>query len=247
MLNHSSNSLPRLYADLAWTWPIISPPEDYIDEAEQFARLMIENVRIEIKTLLDLGCGGGHNDHTLQKHFQVTGVDLSPAMLDLARQLNPGVTYLIGDMCNLQLEERFDAVLIADSIYYMLSEVELKAAFQTAFDHLKPGGVFCTYAEYFKETFQNNQTHFSTHQKGDIEITFIENEYDPDPEDTVFEYTFVYLIRRNGQLSVEVECHQIGLFPQGTWQQLLQEVGFKVRIVQYEGEDIPVFVCIKPN
>jgi len=57
----------------------------------------------------------------------------------------------------------------------------------------------------------------------------------------------VYLIRRNGQLSVEVECHQIGLFPQGTWQQLLQEVGFKVRIVQYEGEDIPIFVCIKPN
>lgn len=29
---------PRLYNDLAWLWPIISPPEEYIEETEFFAK-----------------------------------------------------------------------------------------------------------------------------------------------------------------------------------------------------------------
>ncbi|MGQ9675320.1 MAG: hypothetical protein ACUVX1_06600, partial [Chloroflexota bacterium] len=32
------NAQRRLYADLAWAWPIISPPEEYVDEAEVLDR-----------------------------------------------------------------------------------------------------------------------------------------------------------------------------------------------------------------
>ena len=75
------NDQQRLYHDLAWVWPIISPPQDYIEETEQLCRIIREHSQIEVKTLLDLGCGGGHNDCTLKKHFNVTGVDASGAML----------------------------------------------------------------------------------------------------------------------------------------------------------------------
>lgn len=133
----------RLYSDLAWTWPIISPPEHYIEEAEDFRRTIMAHARIPAATLLDLGCGGGHNDWTLKKHFQVTGVDISPEMLELAARLNPEAEYLQGDMRTVRLGRLFDAVVIADSIDYMLTEVDLRAAFVTAYEHLKPGGVFC--------------------------------------------------------------------------------------------------------
>ena len=60
----------RLYKDLAWTWPIISPPEDYENEAEQFHTAVIQHSRIPAKTMLDLGCGGGHNDFHLKRNYE---------------------------------------------------------------------------------------------------------------------------------------------------------------------------------
>lgn len=235
----------RLYGDLSWTWPIISPPEDYIQEAEEFVRAIREHSRIEVKTLLDLGCGGGHNDNTLKKHFEVTGVDVSEAMLALARRLNPEVTYFLGDMRTVRLGKTFDAVIIADSIDYMLTVEDLRAAFVTAFVHLKPGGVFCTYAEVTAENFQQNRTHCSTRAQGDVEIVFVENCYDPDPTDTTYENTFVYLIRRGGQLEIETDRHLGGIFELETWPALLREVGFEVQQMEFDEEGIPMFVCIK--
>jgi SAM-dependent methyltransferase len=235
----------RLYSDLAWTWPIISPPEDYVDEGQQFLKAIREHAQFKAKTLLNLGCGGGHNDYTLKKEFKITGVDVSQAMLKLARGLNPEVRYLPGDMRTLRLDETFDAVLIADSINYMLTEKDLRAAFLTAFAHLKPGGVFCTYVEQTKKNFQQNKTQCSKHTQGDIEITFIENLYDPDPKDTTYETTFVYLIRREGKLEIETDHHLCGIFDLETWLDLLKEVDFQVKQMEFVEVDIPMLVGIK--
>ena len=43
-------------------------------------------------------------------------------------------------------------------------------------------------------------------------MTFIEDIHDPDPADTTFELTLVFLIRRDGELAVEVDRHRCGLF-----------------------------------
>lgn len=236
----------RLYGDLAWTWPIISPPEDYTKESEQFAKIIREHSKIEVKTLLNLGCGGGHNDHTLKKYFEVTGVDVSRPMINLAKKLNPKVGYLIGDMRTVRLDKAFDAVTIFDSINYMLTEEELHSAFTTAFMHLKPGGVFLTYQENSLGRFKQNHTEYSTHSKGDITITFIENCYDPDPTDTTLELTFVYLIRNRGQLRIETDHHVVGIFPKETWLTLLRETGFSVEVLDmWMLEGIPVLVSTR--
>jgi SAM-dependent methyltransferase len=237
----------RLYGDLAWTWPIISPPEDYVGEAETFVKEIRTHSRIEVNTLLDLGCGGGHYDFTLKKHFEVTGVDISESMLSLARRLNPEVAYFRGDMRSIRLAKTFDAVMAADSVNYMMTVDDLKQVFTTAFIHLKPGGVFCTYAEETAGRFQHNKTQSSTHIKDDVQITFIENLYDPDPSDTTYEMTFVYLIRRVGKLQVETDHHLCGIFPLETWIALLGEVGFEVHQSEFEEDKIPFFTCLKPD
>jgi SAM-dependent methyltransferase len=238
----------RLYEDLAWTWPIISPPEDYIEETEELCQAIRDSSQIEVKTLLNLGCGGGHNDYTLKKHFDVTGIDRSKSMLSLARQLNPEVVYLPGDMRTVRLEKTFDAVVITDAIAYMLTEDDLQATFRTAFVHLKSGGVFFTFAEVTREHFQQNKTDYSVHTQDDTEITFIENLFDPDPTDTTYQATFVYLIRRKGQpeVTIKTDCHLIGIFGLETWLGLLNEVGFKVEQIELKGYNFPTFVCLKP-
>jgi SAM-dependent methyltransferase len=188
-----------MYGDLAWLWPIISPPEDYVEETELFSKTIKEHSKIEVKTLLHLGCGGGHNDQTFMRYFELTGIDISEEMLQLARELNPEVAYHRGDMRTIRLKESFDAVAILDSITYMSTEEDLRRAFHTAYEHLKPGGVFLTCVEECKEKFKQNKTQCTVHSRGDVNVAFVENDYDPDPTDTTFESTFVYIIRRRGE------------------------------------------------
>ena len=242
----------RLYGDLAWTWPIISPVEDYIEETELFSKLIKEHSKIEVKTLLHLGCGGGHNDYIFKKHFKVTSADISEDMLRLAKKLNPEVNYQYGDMRTIQLEERFDAVTILDSINYIRTVEDLQRTFITTYKHLKTGGVFLTFVEQITGQFKQNNTTCSTHYKGDVEITFIENYYNPDPNDTNYEATFIYLIRVGGKLEVHTDRHLCGIFKLETWLELLKATGFEVKQVKFthstftEGESYPILICIKP-
>lgn len=245
----------RLYADLAYLWPVISPVEDYASEAAQFIDQILAHTRIPNRdpsrpTLLDLGCGGGHNDYYFKRCFTVTGVDLSAEMLALARRLNPEIYYLAGDMRTLRMEQKFDAVVIADSIFYMLKEEDLRAAFITAYQHLKPGGIFCTYAEETLDTFQQNGTYVDSERQsanGELQVVLVENQYDPDPTDTSYESLFIYLVRQNGQLSIQTDHHVGGLFPLATWLRLLEQVGFEVHVTAFEDEDFPFFTCVKPS
>lgn len=177
------------------------------------------------RTLLNLGCGGDHNDACLKREFVVTGIDTSEAMVALAPGLNPEGEYLAGDMRSVRLGSKADAVTIFDSL---LSEEDLWASFTTAFEHLRPGGVFVTYSEVTREQFRQNRTRASTRSKGDVEITLVENDYDPDPDDTTFESTLLFLIRRVGVLTVEIDRHTLGIFPLGDWERLLHKYGFEV-------------------
>ena len=252
MKTPSGKDVRRLYSDLAWTWPIISPVENYIEETELFSKLIREHSKIEVKTLLHLGCGGGHNDYVFKKHFKVTSVDISEDMLTLAKKLNPEVSYQYGDMRTIQLEEKYDAVTILDSINYIKTVEDLQRTFITTYEHLKPGGVFLTFVEQIAGQFKQNNTTFSTHSQSDVEITFIENDYDPDPTDTSYEATFIYLIRVGGKLEVHTDRHLCGIFKLKTWLKLLKATGFEVKQVKYthstftEGESYPMLICIKP-
>src|SRR3954453_9047437 len=54
----------------------------------------------------DLGCGPGHVARYLhERGVQVIGVDLSPAMLEPARRLNPGIEFQQGNMLSLDIGE----------------------------------------------------------------------------------------------------------------------------------------------
>ena len=192
------------------------------------------------------------NRYTFKKNFKLTSVDISEPMLKIAQELNPEVTYQYGDMRTIRLRENFDAVTILDSISYMRTANDLKRTFATAFYHLKPGGVFLTIAEKTAGQLEKSESFVSTYSRGNIEITFLENYYDPDPSDTSFEATFIYLVRVNGQLEIHTDPHICGIFKLETWHELLKETGFKViqksftEVAGDRSETFPVFICTKP-
>ena len=244
------------YSDLAWTERIITSPDDYEEETCLYANLIKENAVIGAKSLLHLGCGAGGNDYTFKKHFKVTGVDISQDMLKVARTINPEVTYLHGDMRSFDLDERFDAIAIPDSIDYMATIPELQNAITTAYRHLKPGGVLLIVAKTREEFRENNFCY--TGAKNDIEITIFENNYIPKQDPSTYEATLVYLIRQKGKLSIHTDSHRLGLFSQNEWHSLLRKAGLEVKQVRLDGVYEPfilgegeypmqIFVGVKPT
>ncbi len=243
------------YNELAWTEPIVAPPELLSDEIELYCRLIRENSLIEPKTLLHLASGAGIGDYTFKKHFAVTGVDISKGMLEVARQINPEVTYHFGDMRTVDLGEKFDAVAIPDAIGYMTTVEDLRRALQNASKHLNPGGVLMITAHMKEEFRENNFAYSGT--RDDLDVTVFENNYIPDPKGTIYEATIVYLVRRSGELTVYTDRHIIGLFDSQVWYDLFSELALEVKQVALkdlyapfilgEGEyPLRVFACINP-
>jgi SAM-dependent methyltransferase len=244
----------RIYSNLAWTEPIISPPEEYVKETELFIKAIKEHSKNKVKTLLHLGCGAGINDYTFKRHFKVTGVDISENMLENARRLNPEVVYLQGDMRTIKLGESFDAVVIPDSIGYMTTLKDLRRAIITAYKHLKPGGVLLIMANIVEQFKQNNFVYTGSNR--DVEITLFENNYISHRTGTTYEATLIFLIRRKGKLEIHTDHHIIGLFKLKTWLDLLKELEFEVkqikighlydRFILGEGKyPLTMFVCTK--
>jgi SAM-dependent methyltransferase len=243
----------RLYKDLSWLWPVLSPPEDYIEEAEFLTNIIRDYLEFEPNTMLHLGCGGGHIDMTFKKYFEITGIDKSENMLNLARGLNPDCIYKSGDMREIRLDERFDVCLIYDSVNYMLTKEDLKKVFETAYFHLKPDGLMLTVVEETPDKFVQNKTKTNSRKKKDIELTYIEHWYDPDVNDFTYETTFVYLIRRKSDLSIEVDKHICGMFELDVWEKLMIESGFSQLKETFRhstfspGEEYPILIGLKKN
>jgi SAM-dependent methyltransferase len=230
-----STELPRLYGDLAWLWPILSPPEHYADEAEtlreQYARLAPAK-RQGRPRLLELGAGGGHLLAHLGSDFECTASDLSPAMLDNCARLVPGVRRVLGDMRSLRLDERFDVVLVHDAIDYMATAEDVRAALATAAAHLGPGGVLFVAPTYTRDNFVDGEADHDADPSANL--TYLSYVHDPDPTDTEYELVLVYLIRDPETRAVEasVDRHRCGLFHEREWLSFMTEAGFKARHIE---------------
>ncbi len=244
---------PKLYHDLAWVWELMVAGEDYRSEADLVADTLDRHVRSGGKTLLDVGCGAGHHDLYLKERYQVTGVDLSPRMLELARRRNPGLRYEVGDMRSFRLGQEFDAVIVLDALSYNTTLQDLEQTLRTCAAHLKPGGALLFYLEeaFSLKPLLQHETVVHTYRQGATEVVVVENSYDPDPHDSHYEYTFVYLIRREGRLVVEVDQHRMGLFELAEVEGTVERLGLRVSRYRWPfGGDGgvgqgPLFVCEK--
>lgn len=240
----------HLYTDLAWLWPMWGDAAtEYADYCQYVTGRVRQCATSGATTLLDIGCGGGKNVLNLKREFHVTGLDLSPAMLVQAKELNPDCAFVEGDMRDFRLGQTFDAILMDDAISYMNCRADFEAAFRTAYVHLNAGGVLVATADVTTETFQQNKTTTTSATRDGLDVVFVENVYDPDPTDEQYETTILYLIREQGRLRIETDHWTLGIFALDTWREVLREVGFEV----YEGryhlgeEGYTVFTCVKTD
>ncbi len=115
----------------------------YSERMVELLPAVLERFGAKPQTILDIACGEGTFAVAMaKKGLQVTGVDLSPQMLQFARkraeQENVKVEFILQDMRSLTFEERFDlATCWFDSLNYLLELEDLERTFAGACRALK--------------------------------------------------------------------------------------------------------------
>lgn len=146
---------------------VIPLSAQYDDIAEQYRRATESPLRkfieaytlerlvgdVRGKSVLDLGCGEGYFARRFRElgAERVVGVDISPAMISLAKareRENPlGVAYICADVADLSAVGEFDIVAAAYLLHYSRTEQEMRRMCENIFRHLPAGGRFVTLNE----------------------------------------------------------------------------------------------------
>ncbi|SIS57315.1 class I SAM-dependent methyltransferase [Salimicrobium flavidum] len=94
----------------------------------------------EKSSVLDIGCGDGEGSEMLHnKGYDVTGVDLSSKMIEMAKQRREGIQFLQADLAALPFDEaEFDGVMVINCLEWVASPLQGIEEIKRV---VKPGGV----------------------------------------------------------------------------------------------------------
>jgi tellurite methyltransferase len=100
-----------------------------------------------VQTAIDIGCGvGRHALYLAEYGFNVTGVDLSSAGLDIAREATQAagvsIDYRSGDFTELPVPDRSVDLALAWNVIYHGDEAVARTALSEIRRVLRPGGYF---------------------------------------------------------------------------------------------------------
>lgn len=238
----------KLYNELAEWWPLMSTPEDYAEEASVYAGFLKGASSRPLRTVLELGSGGGNNASHMKQHFALTLVEPSDGMLAVSRRLNPECEHHQGDMRTFRIDRTFDAVFVHDAVCYMTTIDELRQAITTAYMHLRPGGAALFCPDFTRETFVPESDH-GGHDGPNRAMRYVEWSWDPDPDDTTFNVDYAFVLREGTDTRVVHDRHVEGLFTRQQWLDTLRDAGFDAEARQYSHSEversIEVFVAVR--
>jgi len=241
----------KMYEELASWWPLLSAPADYEEEAASYAATLAATGVRPLRTLLELGSGGGNNASHLKARFEMVLVEPSDGMREVSRALNPECEHVAGDMRTVRLGRQFDGVFVHDAVCYMTTLEDLRSAMRTAFEHCRPGGAALFAPDYVRENFRPS-TDYGGHDGPTRSLRYLEWAWDPDPTDSTYLVDYAFLLRGPAEaVRVERDRHVEGLFSRSDWLSLLTEVGFEPRVVPFEHSELEpgsheIFAATRP-
>ena len=94
-------------------------------------------------TILDVGCGGGvKSQYIIDRGFNVTGIDFSEKMIEIAQERVPAGNFSVQDITQpLEFQKQFDGIF-AQAVLLHIPKDEISKTLSNLYDVLKPGGYF---------------------------------------------------------------------------------------------------------
>ncbi len=207
------------YYDALYSW------KDYAAE-NVLLRALIEARVPAARTLLDVACGTGIHLAGLQAWYEVEGVDLDPAMVELSRERLPGVPVHEGDMVTLDLGREFDVVTcLFSSIGYAVTRERLREAAAALARHVAPGGLLVVEPWITPDAWMPNSAHALFVDEPDLKIARV-TVGAPAGETVTVE--FEYLVATPAGIERFTERHVAGMFTDEDYRGALEAAGLEV-------------------
>ena len=128
------------FVDLAMYYDLLYQDKKYVKEVD-----FIENLfgSYSNPNILELGCGtGNYTKIFAERGYDITGVDLSENMLEVARKKCP-CNFINADIRNISLDKKFDICLAMFAVIgYITENADIIKVFKNVRKHLKPNGLF---------------------------------------------------------------------------------------------------------
>ncbi|WP_051302190.1 class I SAM-dependent DNA methyltransferase [Salibacterium aidingense] len=182
--------------------------------------------------LLDAGCGTGTLlELLLMEGYDAHGLDISEDMLAVAQQkVNEKGFYpnfYLQDMTNLQHTGQYDAILaFCDSLNYITTEDDIRAAFRSFYEHLYEGGllVFDVHSIYYVEHILHD---FSFADAAD-DVSYIWNTFPVRNKGEVEHELSFFIKEKEETYRRHDEIHRQRTLPVSHYTSFLKKAGFEV-------------------
>lgn len=223
-----------MYKNFSKVYDIMMEYADY-DGWENIIEEKIERYGDSPKTILDLGCGTGEVLLRLLPNYEMTGVDLSKEMVEIARRKVDQVSFYIQDMRHLKLEKKHDVVIsLFDTVNHLISLEGLKETFSSVWENLNEDGIYIfdiVTRDLIEEMFPGGNF---IDDRGDIVIIW-EHEEDIDEGIDYIDTTF-FVKQKNGMFKKITEEYVKKIFTVDEVMNIAKEIGFKVVEVEENSE-----------
>ncbi len=81
------------------------------------------------RRVLDVGCGTGFfTAYYLDRGAEVTGLDIAPTSVERLRERHPGARFLLADVSEAEIPERYDLVNAFDVLYHVTDDARWERA-----------------------------------------------------------------------------------------------------------------------
>ncbi len=237
------------YANLAKWFEYLNDDCGY----ENWSQYFVDKLKgYSLSVGLDVGCGGGWFTRAFQRAgYQMTGLDISPEMLDYAQEqaLKEGVRgeYLLGDITKFRTPKKYDfATAINDCINY-IPKNKLQAALKNVKNALRKGGIFLfdiSSEKKFREKIANT---VSVDDRD--EVTYLS--FNREEEDGVTMEVTLFTREKDGRYTRLEETHRQYAYSEKEIVEGLKAVGFTLLAAEghlgeeKEGSDRILFIAQK--
>lgn len=134
-----------VFNDYADFYNVFYKDKDYEKEVEYVEGLIKQNIKLNAKTMLNIGCGSGNHDkYFSKKGYKIDGFDLSQKMIDKATELKlKNVNFFVEDIKTYNSPQKYDVIIsLFHVLSYQISNQEVNKMFEIVKRNLNKGGVF---------------------------------------------------------------------------------------------------------
>lgn len=224
-----------IYRGMARLYDVIYSRDADYDSPEKEIRSRVE----EGSRVLVVGCGTGLLIERLEPDYEVTGVDVSGDMLEVASE-RVSSDLMEQDVRKLSLDQDFDAgVAFGQPLNHLDTREELLQALENICESLSTGGIFMA-DSFTEEAGEMESLQKRSYEFGDVKVEVQEkfSDFDPDENSWKTEFTYRLIDRENSRSRRVTDSHRLIGFSHQELREKLEKAGFiDVETQRFYGSD----------